>query len=219
MRKPWYPVVVIGALLAALLTGAPAYAAGAVLTTGSAGGTDVAPGDTATAGLLAGTTSNLYSSATGTTGIKCSTSSFTATVDTNPAAPGVASETLTAQTFSGCTANIVGVTSVRSVTIDHLPYTTTVSSDGSVALTAGAAGAIQTTVVLNSLLGAITCVYQVDGGTLVGASDNTTNAITFANRQFNKVGGSVACFANGFFTATYAPVTDQTAGGAAIFVN
>ncbi|MFF5496912.1 Tat pathway signal sequence domain protein [Streptomyces aquilus] len=195
----------------------PASAADNVLTTGSAGGDAVATGATVTASLASGTTATLYSSATGTTGITCTTSQFTATVDSNPAAPGTASETLTGHTFSNCTSNNVGVTGVTSVTVNNLAYTTTVASDGTVAVTPGAAGPIQTTVVLRTLLGSVTCVYQATNGSLTGAADNADNSIKFTNQQFTRSSGSSLCPASGFWTAKYAPVA--TSDGAAVFVN
>lgn len=97
-----------------------------VLTTGSLGGTPVAVGDVLTAPLATGTSATLYSSATGTSGIKCTASQFTATVTDNPTAPGTATESVSGQTFdsSTCTSNVLGVTGVTSITVDNLPYST-----------------------------------------------------------------------------------------------
>ncbi|OIJ63044.1 hypothetical protein [Streptomyces mangrovisoli] len=187
-----------------------------VLTTGSAGGAAVAVGDVVTAPLATGTKATLYSSATGTSGVSCTSSQFTAGVTDNPAAPGTASESVTGHTFdaSTCSTNVIGVTGVTSITVDNLPYTSTVASDGTVSVTAGSAGAIQTTVKLKTLLGSITCVYQASA--LSGTADNADSSINFASQQFTKVSGSSLCFANGYFTAKYAPVTDGTAS---VFVN
>ncbi|MEU3513434.1 Tat pathway signal sequence domain protein [Streptomyces longwoodensis] len=192
----------------------PASAAGNVLTTGSAGGTAVAAGDVVTAPLASGTSATLYSSATGTSGVVCATSQFTAAINTNPAAPGTATESVTAHTFGNCTSNVTGVLGVNSITVNNLPYQSTVASDGTVTVTAAAGSTIQTTVVLRTLLGTVTCVYRVPG--LTGTASNADNSITFSNQQFTKVSGSSLCFANGFFTAKYAPVTDN---GAKVFVN
>ncbi|MEU3286486.1 Tat pathway signal sequence domain protein [Streptomyces longwoodensis] len=192
----------------------PASAAGNVLTTGSAGGTAVAAGDVVTAPLAAGTSATLYSSATGTSGVVCAQSQFTAAIGTNPAAPGTATESVTAHTFSNCTSNVVGVLGVNSITVNNLPYQSTVASNGTVTVTAASGSTIQTTVVLRTLLGTVNCVYRVPG--LTGTASNADNSITFSNQQFTKVSGSSLCFANGFFTAKYAPVTDN---GAKVFVN
>lgn len=97
----------------------------------------VAVGDVLTASLASGTNATLYSSSTGTSGVSCSASTFTATAADNPASPGTATETLTGHTFdaSSCSSNVVGVLGVTSITVDNLPYSTAVGSDGSVTVT------------------------------------------------------------------------------------
>ncbi|MFJ9862688.1 Tat pathway signal sequence domain protein [Streptomyces sp. NPDC101165] len=195
----------------------PASADGnAVLTTGSAGGTAAAVGDTLTAPLAGGTTATLYSSATGTSGVTCTSSQFTATVTGNPTAPGTATESVTGHTFdsSSCTSNVTGVLGVSSITVDNLPYSATVASDGTLTVSPGTGSTIQTTVKLRTLLGTITCVYQAPS--LTGKADNSDSSIAFTNQQFTKSSGSSLCFANGYFTAKYAPVTDA---GARVYVN
>ncbi|MEU1184793.1 Tat pathway signal sequence domain protein [Streptomyces sp. NPDC005820] len=184
----------------------PASAAGAVLTTVNG---DVAVGDVLNASLASGTAATLYNSATGTSGISCAASTFTATVTDNPAAPGTATESLTGQTFSSCTSNVLGVTGVTSITVNNLPYTTTVTSDGVVAVTPPSGSTVQTTVVLRTLLGTVSCVYQASG--LSGTASNTDNSIAFANQAFTRTSGSTLCPSAGYFTAKYAPVTDGTA--------
>ncbi|MFB9236916.1 Tat pathway signal sequence domain protein [Plantactinospora siamensis] len=219
--------VAAGTLLAVVAAG-PAVAAGGstqavdVLTYGSAGGTNVPVGDVANASLKTGTTANFYSSATGTTGIKCSASSFSATITANPPAPGTATESLTSQTFtaSSCTSNVIGTTGVASITVGNLPYATTVASGGTVKITGTAAKPIQTTIVLKTLLGNITCAYQANGNTLTGAASNASLSISFTNQQFNRTSGPGTCFANGYFTASYGPITDVSRTGSPnIYVN
>lgn len=195
----------------------PAAAAGTpVLTTGSTGGTAVAVGDTLTASLASGTSATFYSSATGTSGVSCTGSQFTVSVTDNPDAPGAATETLTGHTFDSatCTSNVTGVLGVNGITVNNLPYTTTVSSGGTVTVTPPSGSAVRTTVSLRTLLGSVTCVYEAPS--LSGTASNTNNSIAFSAQHFTKVSGSGLCFSNGYFTATYAPVTD---GGAAVFVN
>ena len=185
---------------------APASAADTAVLT--AGGNAVAVGDVLTASLASGTTATLYSSATGTSGVSCSSSQFTATVTDNPTAPGTATESLTGHTFSNCSANVLGVLGVTGITVNNLNYTTSVSSDGTVSVTPAAGSTIQTTVVLRTLLGSINCVYQAPS--LSGTADNADNSIKFTAQEFSKVSGSSLCFAKGYFTAKYAPVTDGT---------
>ncbi|MDQ0993677.1 Tat pathway signal sequence domain protein [Streptomyces sp. V3I7] len=200
------------ALMAALPSAAAAGAP--VLTTGGVGGTAVAAGDVLTATLASGTNATFYSSATGTSGVRCATSTFTATVTGNPTAPGTATESVTAHTFGNCTSNVSGVTGVDSVTVDNLPYAATVASDGKLTVLPPAGSVIQTTVKLRTLLGSVTCVYQ--GASLSGTASNADNSIAFAAQHFTKSSGPSLCFADGFFTAKYAPVTDA---GAPVFVN
>lgn len=210
-------VTLAGTVAALSLAAVPASADGtSVLTTGSAGGTAVAVGDVLSAPLASGSNATLYSSATGTSGVKCTSSTFTATVTDNPAAPGTATESVSGQSFdaSSCTSNVFGVTGVSSITVDNLPYTTTVASDGTITVSPASGSTIQTTVKLKTLLGSITCVYQAPS--LTGTASNDDNSINFTNQQFTKVSGSSLCFSSGFFTAKYAPVTDN---GATVFVN
>lgn len=220
MRKYRYLAAVAGGALCATAMASTAFAdSGAVLTVGGVGGQNVAVGDKVVASLTPGKASTFYSSATGTSGVSCSSSTFTSTVTQNPSAPGVAVETLDNQTFGGCTSNIFGTTGVRSVALNNLPFT--VSVDGgtnAVTVSAGSAGPIQSTVVINTLLGTITCVYRPASGVIAGVADNATNSISFTNQQFTKISGSSLCLSTAYFTASYSPVNDTTQGGA-VFVN
>jgi len=205
---------VVGLSVAAVT---PASAADTVLTVNGLAGDAVAVDDVLSASLATGTAATLYSSATGTSGVSCAASTFTASVKDNPAAPGTATESVTAHTFGSCTSNVLGVLGVTSVTVNNLPYTTTVTSDGVVTVTPASGSTIQTTVVLRTLLGSINCVYQAPS--LSGTSSNTDNSINFTAQPFTKFSGSSLCFSSGYFTAKYAPVQDVTQGNATVFVN
>lgn len=205
-------------LLALLLPTAPASAAAsAVLTYGSAGGTAVPVGDTLSANLKSNTLLTFYSTTTGTTGVKCTSSSFSARVVTNPAASGTATEDNVNQTIpaSSCTINVAGTTGVAAISL-NTPYNASVTSAGVVTVTPGAAGTIQTTNKINTLIGPVTCVYNADGNTLTGTASNADNSITFTNQKFNKVSGPSLCFNPGYFSAKYAPVSGP---GGLVFVN
>ncbi|MFI5930935.1 Tat pathway signal sequence domain protein [Actinoplanes sp. NPDC051494] len=212
MRK----ILIVAALIAATtLSGTPARAgadaAGNVLTLGGPDGAAVAVGDVLTAAVATGTTADFNTASGGTTGIRCAQSTFTAVVVDNPAAPGVATESTTAQTFGSCTANILGVTRVNAVTVNNVPFATTVESGTAAVTVSGTAAApIQTTLALGTILGSINCVYRAVGNTITGLSSNTDNSITFTDQAFAKFSGPITCPANGFFTATYAPVLDGT---------
>jgi hypothetical protein len=217
MRKR---TVVLAALTAVALlvptSIAAAADAAAVLTYGSAAGADVPVGDTLTASLAEGTAVTFTSAPDSTSGVTCTTSSFTATVTANPVAPGVAEESLSGQTFSDCTANVFGILSVDGVTVDSLPYTVALDDTAGTAVVTGTP--IQTTVVLSTLLGQITCQYQADS--ITATVTVGTTGITFANQAFAKTSGPGLCFANGYFSAQYAPVVDSSqADSPAVFVN
>ncbi|MEU4570516.1 Tat pathway signal sequence domain protein [Micromonospora sp. NPDC023956] len=215
-RYAYLTLAAASTMLAVLATAGPAAAAGNVLTYNSATGPSVAVGQTLTANLKSGTTANLYNSTTGSTGVKCSQSTFAATVTSNPTAPGTATENVGTQTVSSCTSNVVGVVGVRSITVNNLPFNASVTSGKVLTITGGAAGPIQTTAVLSTLLGTITCVYQANGNRLVGTANNTDKSINLTNQPFTKVSGPGTCFSTGYFTVTYAPVSGP---GGAVFVN
>ncbi|WP_327673842.1 Tat pathway signal sequence domain protein [Kitasatospora sp. NBC_00458] len=222
IRRTLGTAALAAAAVLAAGTVTPAQAAGpAVLTHTAPGGPNVAVGDVLTANLVAGGFATFYSSATGTSGIKCATSSFSATVTGNPAAPGVATEQLNSHIFGSCTANVVGVTSVQSITVNNLPYTNSVSdaAGNPVSLSPTAAGPLQTTVVLKTILGTITCVYRAPGS-IAGTTSNVGQTIGFASQAFPKVSGPSTCFPTGYFSATYGPVTDSSVpGNPHIYIN
>ena len=206
-----------GALAAAVATPARAADPVDVLTTGTAAGTNANIGDTITAALKAGTTTTFRTTATGTTGITCTDSTFTATVVANPPAPDTATESLTAQTFGGCTANIVGVTAVNSITVNNLPYVTSVvSATGAITVAGADTAPLQTTIKLGTVLGTVTCVYTATGNAITGQTANDDNSITFTGQVFAKSSGPGTCAANGYFTAQYSPILDA---GQPVFVN
>ncbi|MGF1430219.1 Tat pathway signal sequence domain protein [Kitasatospora sp. LaBMicrA B282] len=214
----------VAAAALAALTVLPASAdSPSVLTYGGVGGSPVAVGDQLTAALQSGTVATLYSTSDGGTGVQCSTSSFNATVTSNPSAPGTAVETLGSQTFDNCTAvNIPGVMDVSSITVDNLSYTNNVSdaSGNPVTLSPGSTGPIQTTINLDTLLGSVSCTYQASPSSLSGTTDNTAQAISFANQSFTLSSGPGTCFSAGYFTASYGPVQDTSqAGSPAVYVN
>lgn len=140
-----------------------------------------------------------YSGTSGTSGVTCDDSSFTATVTNND---GTATESLGTQTFDDCTTNVFCVLSVNDIVLNGLPYTATVTHDGTVTLTG-----VQTTVKLSTCIGTITCVYAADNNTVTGHANNADNSITFTNQRFNKVSGPSICFNPARFSGKYSPVT------------
>ncbi|GAB2690705.1 Tat pathway signal sequence domain protein [Kitasatospora kifunensis] len=222
MRKTLYLGAALAAAGLALLPALPASADGNVLTYGSAGGSAVAAGDVLTASLPSGGAANFYSDTTGGTGVSCASSSFSATVVSNPAAPGTAVETLNSQTFSNCSAlNIPGVQDVNSISVDNLGYTNNVGdSSGNPVTLAPNSGPIQTTIVLDTLLGQVTCQYQATPTSLSGTTSNANQSISFTNQHFTLSSGASLCFSDGYFTAAYGPVQDTSqAGSPAVYTN
>jgi hypothetical protein len=221
MRKLLYVATAVASALLSAAIALPASAATPdVLTYGSVGGSNVAVGDTVSAALASGTTANFDSDTTDTSGVSCSTSQFTGTVLTNPAASGVATESVTAQSFGSCSSNVLGVTGVNFVTVANLPFSASVSDTAdTITVTGTSAAPIESTVELNTLFGAVDCVYEANNDTLTGTVSNTDQSINFSNAQFNLISGSALCFTNGYFTASYAPVQDTTQGSAAVYVN
>jgi hypothetical protein len=200
----------IVAALAAVLATAPASSAtGAVLTTGGTGGTAVPAGGRIHGSLAPGTKLRFSSSATGGTGITCTSSNFSGTLTDNPPAPGAAAGTIDTLGIGGCTSNSVGVSGVNSVNV-AVPFPFTVSSAGTV--TAG--DPIDVTLVLNTVLGPASCLYT---GTVDGTVSNTGNSVTFTDQHFTRTSGSSLCFADSYFSAEYAPVTD--ASGNPVYLN
>lgn len=217
MRKLWYLTAVAPVAAMTILAAGPASAANNVLTLGSTGGAAAAVGDTVTANLASGTVATFANASNSSQNATCSVSQLTATVTSNPAAPGTATESLTGQTFSSCSPHgIFGVNSVNSVQVQHLAFNTTVDSSGAVTVSPGSNGAIQTTVSLGTILGTVNCTYQSTSGSLTGTASNATNSITLSGQRFTKSAGSNLCFASATLTARYSPVTD---GGQGVFVN
>ena len=216
MRKRM-PSVITAAAATALLAALPATASAAthhVLTTKKVGGPNVAVGATLKASLKKGTKATFYSPGT-TTGVTCGKSSLTSKVTKNPAAPGTATESLTAQTFSSCTTNITGANSVKSVKVLNLPYATTVSDASGNPVTVSKPS---TRLSLNTVIGVVTCTYSA--ATIHGKASNTGNLITFKNQLFTLSSGSSACPASGDFSAKFGPVKDTSVSGSpAVFVN
>jgi hypothetical protein len=192
----------IATAVAWALTVAPALAAGAVLTAGGADlGADLGAGDVLHGQLAPGTKATFLSTAGGSTGVGCAKSSFTATVTTNPPAPGTATLSVTAVAFGDCTANMAFVTGIRRITVNNLPYTATIGSGGGVTVS----GNISATIVLIPTFGTdISCTYGTSS--LTGTSSNP-GTVTFTNQVLSKTSGPGVCFSTGFFSATYVVTT------------
>jgi len=176
-----------------------------VLTTGSAGGPNVAVNNVLTGTLSSGTSATFYESTSGTTGGVCTTGAISETVTSNPAVgSGNAGATVTSQTFSSCTDNIN--ISITSITIDS-GYTSAIGSEGTFIPSA--------TATLKGLVNGFlqeTCHYT--GTSLSGTS-------VFTNQQFTKSGvSSSTCPSVFYFSATYSAMSDiSVSGSPEVFLN
>ena len=209
-----YLAVVAVALIGMLFTELPPTSTSAattdVLTFGSLGGTNVPVNDR----LSASGPASICTSTQGTSCVKCSTTA-SATVDTNPPAPGTATFTVTSVSVSSstCTSSISGITGVNGISV-NLPLTGSVD-DSTFIVTIN--GPIRVTITFTTSVGPVSCTYQA--GSMTGTFSNATNAVTFTNQQFNKTSGPGICPSSVFFSATLR-VTDQTqSGNPPIFVN
>lgn len=219
MRKGMLLVMTAAtAMLAALPMAAASAATPHVLTVAKVGGVAVKTGNLIQAPLKTGTKATFFSPGT-TTGVTCAKALVTNKVLTNPTKPGAATESLTGQTFTSCTTNIPGTTSVKSVKAVGLPYKTTVSdATGFPVTVTKPSGVLKTTIVINSVLGAITCTYRATK--LSGKATNVGNADIFKNQVFTLSSGSNACPAKGSFSATFGPKKDiSVANHPLVFVN
>ena len=199
------------------MTGASA-ATPHVLTIAKVGGVAVKAGQVIQAPLKAGTKATFFSPGT-TQGVSCPKALVTNKVVTNPLKPGTAVESLTAQTFTGCTSNIPGTTTVQSVTVQNLPYKSTVSdATGFPVTVTKPGGVLKTTIKINSVLGLLTCTYKAVK--LSGKATNVGNADIFKNQRFTLLSGSQACPTVGNFSATFGPKKDiSVTGQPLVFVN
>jgi hypothetical protein len=217
MRKPL--LLAATAATTAVLVMSPLATAFAathdVLSTGKVGGPNVKVGAVLTAGLKTGTVLT-FSSTLAT--LKCTKSTVTSKVTANPGRPGTATESLTAETVSGCKAlnPPVPVTSV-TVTVTKLPYRSTVSdAKGDPVTVSGPSATIK---IVTAHSGTFTCKYSATK--IRGSASNTGSLISFSKQAFSKAAGSnLVCPATGTLTVTYGPVVDTSvAGHPHVFVN
>jgi len=200
---------------AAASTHSQAQRRSAVLTINRVGGKAVKVGAVLKAGLKRGTTVTFFSPGT-TNGVTCKSASFANKVTRNPLTPGLALEKLTAQKFSNCSVHgVAGARGVKSIKVVGLPYKTTVSGRAGHPIVVFRA---RTRLVLNTILGTVTCGYGK--AQVHGTASNKGQVNIFKNQTFTKVSGPVACPRSGNFSATFGPVKDTSVTGSPhVFVN
>jgi hypothetical protein len=185
-----------------------------VLTYGKAGGANVAKGAILKANLASKSKATFNAGSAGK--VTCSKSSFTDKVTSNPAKPGTAVESLTAQSFSKCSASgSPEFTGVKKVAIQHLPYTTKISDKKGDPVTVTKS---QVELQLDTSVGTVTCFYSDSAPK--GSASNKSQTIGFVNQVFKRFNSPMACPASGKFSATYGPVLDTSKkGDPHVFVN
>jgi hypothetical protein len=219
VRKYFYIGAVVAMTLIAALPATAAEAASVhVLTTGRVGGPAVKPGAVLKASLARGSVV-LFNNNLGK--LTCTRSTFTAKVVTNPARPGTAKESITAETFSGCKISIRGVT-IMSQSVGNLPYNATVSdAKGHPVHISGRSKAKPLLLTVTVKIGAgapFKC--SVKAASIVGSASNRGSVTAFVKQKFTKAAGGVFCPASGTFSAAYGPVRDSSVKGSpAVFVN
>jgi len=223
MRKSLFLAAALAA--SAMLVLAPAGAALAagktdVLTTFKVGGPNVKSGAILKAGLAKGKTA-VFSTTLGT--LTCSVSTFTARVVTNPAKPGTATESITAQTFSKCKISVANVF-ITGSSVGNLPYNASVSdAKGNPVKISGRNKTkpllLSITVKVGSTGKPFTC--SVKAASISGTWTNKGNATVFVKQKFVYAAGpKLFCPKSGTFSATYGPVKDTSVKGSpAVFVN
>lgn len=201
MRRYLYAAAV--AAVAALLTAIPALASGNAVLTDPAG-------NVATSTTVSGTNSgNATISLSAGGSVTCANSTTTATVSTNPTAPGTATLSLTGLTFSNCTPhNVSGVSAVNSITANvstSAPYGVSITSPttDSVTISPASGSTIDVTASVRTNFGfSVSCSYHAHGGNVSGTAPNAT--IVISGAQFDlDANQNFLCSANTTLGVTY----------------
>ncbi|MFJ1793007.1 Tat pathway signal sequence domain protein [Kitasatospora griseola] len=202
-----------------LLVGAALAAAAALiaLPAGPAGAAPGAPalrtdgpavniGGPLSADLAHGTEATMYYPGT-TAGVRCAASHIGGTLAVDPSPPGIVSGPVDTLTFGACTSNIAGIISVVGLTMDHLPYTLSVSDAPGypVVLSPAPGSTVQATLVLKTLAGNATCVFRAN--VLNGNATNSLTQINLSTQNFAKAVGPSICSSSIGFSASYGPVS------------
>jgi hypothetical protein len=218
VRKYLYAAPLLAAALIAAVPAASAAAAPVhVLTTGKAGGPAVKVGAVLKASLAKGSAA-VFSNSLGK--VTCTSSTITAKVTSNPARPGTAKESLTAQTFGTCKISIPDVF-IKSESLLNRPYNVTVSdAKGHRVTISGRTKAKPVLISITVKAGSLTFTCSVKAASISGAASNKGSVVVFVKQRFTKASGGSLCPASGTFSATYGPVTDSSVKGSPhVFLN
>jgi hypothetical protein len=201
-------IVVVSALIVASPAATADAATGHVLT---AGGAAVKVGAVLKAGVAKGSAA-VFS--LGSEKLTCKAASFSAKVTSNPARPGHASESLTAQKFSKCTINVQGVT-LRGIKVSNLPYKVTVSdAKGLPVRVSGRSKSKPLLTTVTAALGTLVVTCSYEAKSITGHASNKGNVITFTKQKFVLAPGSSGfCAASANFSGSFGPVVNSSVKG------
>ena len=212
------------AVASAAIVALPAISADAavtrVLTIRKVGGPAVRSGAVLKAHLVKGT-SAVFSLGTGTIKLTCTSASFSATVRSNPAKPGSATESLTAVNVAKCTfSGIQGVT-FKSLKFKNLPYKVSVSDAKGFPVKVSELSTtmpLKFTATVSAGGNTFSCSYKA--ASIAGHASNTGNTVAFSKQKFTKAGGSTVCIGPAHLSAKFGPVRDTSVTNSPkVFVN
>jgi len=165
--------------------------------------------------------SAVFSLGTGTIKLTCTSASFSATVRSNPAKPGTATESLTALNVAKCTVSGFQGLTFKSLKFKNLPYKVTVSDATGFPVKVSEQSTTMplkftATVKLNG--NAFSCSYKA--ASAAGQASNTGNMVAFSKQKFTKAGGNAACLGPAHLSAKFGPVRDTSVTNSPkVFVN
>lgn len=171
-------------------------------------------------GLVKGS-SAVFSLGTGTVKLTCTSASFSATVRSNLAKLGTATESLAALNVAKCTVSGVQNITFKSLKFKNLPYKVTVSDAKGFPVKVSEQSKTMplkftATVSLNG--STFSCSYKA--ASVAGHASNTGNKIAFFKQTFTKAGGSAARLGPAHFSAKFGPVRDTSVKNSPkVFVN
>jgi hypothetical protein len=145
--------------------------------------------------------------------VTCSASDIAAAVQTNPAAPGTATLSVTGFSFSGCSTTIAGTTGVDRVAFDHLPYAMSISdatSPPTATLRPGGDGPVQLALRLDTPSGPIHCIYKPRDSSSMSAgltADGARFDVTLDPDLSTGI-STEPCLHSLHFTGSYGPFLD-----------
>jgi hypothetical protein len=200
-----------------VLAAVPASAATAhdVLTIGKLGGPNVKVKAVLSASLAK--KSAVVFAASGGTSLTCTKSTFTTKVVKNPPANGTALESLTGQTFSGCSASGPFKPDIKSVTVSLFkpPYGVTVSGAKGNKVIVSKPSAKVVVVTPPTLVGTLTCIYSAKS--ITGSTSNKAQTVSFSKQTLTLVtkisSKNCSLLPSAKFSATYGPVVDTSVKG------